>query len=128
MSQWTTLFAVAGGGAIGAALRHGLQLATLKIFGPSFPLGTFGANVLGCFAMGLLVSFLAGREPHPPELRAFLAVGLLGGFTTFSAFALDALTLWRERAAAAAIVYILASVSLSLGGLIAGVAAGRTLW
>lgn len=128
MKSLAVLLAVAGGGAIGASLRHLLQIAALRAFGPAFPFGTFAANVVGCFAMGLVVAFLAAREPHPTELRAFLTVGVLGGFTTFAAFALDAVTLWREKALAAVAIYVLGSVVLSLGGLIAGLAAGRALW
>ena len=128
MKSLSVFLAVAGGGAIGAALRHALQLAALRAFGPGFPYGTFAVNVGGCFAMGLLVSFLAAREPNPGELRAFLAAGVLGGFTTFSAFALDAVTLWREKALLLAALYLSGSVVLSIAGLIAGLWAGRALW
>jgi CrcB protein len=128
MKTFTTFLAVAGGGAIGACLRHALQMGSLRVFGPSFPVGTFAANVIGCFAMGLLAAFLASREPNPTALRAFLAVGVLGGFTTFSAFALDAVTLWRDKALLAAAAYVFGSVILSVSGLMAGLAAGRALW
>ena len=128
MKSLSIFLAVAGGGAIGASLRHALQLAALRVFGPGFPFGAFAVNVAGCFAMGLLVAFLAAREPHPGELRAFLGVGVLGGFTTFSAFALDAVTLWREKALLLAALYVTGSVVLSIGGLVAGLWAGRALW
>jgi len=128
MKTLLTFLAVAGGGALGAALRHAMQMAAGRAFGPALPYGTFAVNVAGCFAMGLLVSWFAAREPNPGALRAFLAVGLLGGFTTFSAFALDAVTLWRDKALFAASLYVLGSVILSVGGLVAGLAAGRSLW
>ncbi len=128
MKTFLTFLAVAGGGAIGASLRHAMQIAAGRAFGPSFPYGTFAINVAGCFAMGLLVSWFASRDASPGELRAFLAVGLLGGFTTFSAFALDAVTLWRDKALVAAALYILGSVILSVLGLVAGLMAGRALW
>jgi CrcB protein len=120
--------AIAGGGAVGAVLRHGVQSVALRLFGPYFPWGTLAANIGGCFAMGLLIVWLAGREPNPNALRAFLAAGVLGAFTTFSAFALDVVTLYREKALAAAAAYLAASVLLSIGGLVAGLAAGRALW
>jgi CrcB protein len=128
MKTLMTFLAVAGGGAIGASLRHALQIAATRAFGYAFPVGTFAINVAGCFAMGVLVAWLTAREPNPASLRAFLAVGVLGGFTTFSAFALDAVTLWREKAIAAAAIYVFGSVILSVGGLVAGLAAGRALW
>lgn len=117
--------AVAGGGAIGALMRHGVSHASMRLLGPNFPWGTLIANVAGSFAMGALVVWLAQREPNPPALRAFLAVGVLGAFTTFSTFALDAVTLYRDRAAELAAAYLGASVILSVGGLIAGMAAAR---
>jgi CrcB protein len=127
MKQVAIFMAVAAGGAIGASLRHALQLGALRVFGPGFPAGTFAANIAGCFAMGLLAAYLAQRA-NATELRAFLGVGVLGGFTTFSAFALDAVTLWREKAVALAALYLFGSVILSVGGLIAGLMAGRALW
>jgi CrcB protein len=127
MNQPTTWIAIAGGGAIGAALRHGVSLLSLRLMGPAFPWGTLTVNVVGCAAMGFLVAWLAGREPNPMALRAFLAVGLLGGFTTFSAFALDLVTLYRERAFAPAAIYLLASIILSVVGLLAGLALGRAV-
>ncbi|NWG70133.1 MAG: fluoride efflux transporter CrcB [Parvularculaceae bacterium] len=128
MKTLATFLAVAGGGAIGASLRHAVQIAATRAFGYSFPTGTLAVNVAGCFAMGLVVAWFAAREPNPGPLRAFLAVGVLGGFTTFSAFALDAVTLWRDKALAVAALYVCGSVVLSVGGLMAGLAVGRSLW
>lgn len=128
MKHWTIWLAVAAGGALGAMMRHAVNGAALRFFGPSFPWGTAIANVAGSFAMGLLIAWLAGREPHPAALRAFLAVGLLGAFTTFSTFALDVVTLYREKAIAGAAIYLAGSVILSVCGLMAGLLAGRAIW
>jgi CrcB protein len=125
MSSWQVWAAIAGGGAIGAMLRHGVSVASLRLLGPNFPWGTLTVNIVGCFAMGAIIVWLAAREPNPNALRAFLTVGLLGAFTTFSAFALDAVTLYREKAIVAAAGYLAASVVLSVGGLLAGMAAAR---
>lgn len=117
--------AVAGGGAIGATARYGVTLAFARLFGSAFPWGTLAVNILGSFLMGLVFHALALKAPNTVALRAFFAVGVLGGFTTFSAFALDFVTLYREKTFTAAAGYLFASVILSVGGLIAGLAAGR---
>lgn len=126
--KWTVWFAVAAGGALGAMLRHAVNGASLRVFGPNFPWGTAIVNVSGSFLMGLLIAWLAGREPHPAALRAFLSVGLLGAFTTFSTFSLDLVMLWRDKAFAGAAFYFAGSVILSVGGLLAGLLAGRMAW
>ncbi|MEE2689940.1 MAG: fluoride efflux transporter CrcB [Pseudomonadota bacterium] len=125
MTSLPVWFAVAGGGAVGAVMRYGVSIAAARLLGPNFPWGTLTANIAGSFAMGLLVVWLAGREPNPMALRAFLAVGLLGAFTTFSTFALDVVSLYRDKSVAIAGAYLLASVILSVVGLLAGLAAGR---
>lgn len=89
--------AVAAGGAIGAMARHGVSRLSLHWLGPNFPWGTLTANVAGSFAMGLIIVWLSTREPASPALRAFLTVGLLGAFTTFSTFSLDVVALYRDR-------------------------------
>jgi CrcB protein len=119
--------AVAGGGAVGALARHAVSAAALRLFGPGFPWGTLIVNAAGSFAMGLLVVWLAGREPNPTALRAFLAIGVLGAFTTFSTFSLELVMLYRERAFGLAALYLAASIFLSVGGLLAGLSAGRVL-
>lgn len=119
--------AVGLGGAIGAMARYGAGQAALRALGPNFPWGTLGVNVAGCFAMGLFIVWMAAREPHTSSLRAFVATGVLGGFTTFSAFALEAVTLWRDRSLTVAVFYVLASLLLSFAALGAGIAAGRVL-
>lgn len=117
--------AVAAGGALGAVARHGVSRLALQWLGPNFPWGTMTANVIGSFAMGVLIVWLSAREPASPALRAFLTVGLLGAFTTFSTFSLDVVTLYRDRTLIIAGAYLLASVLLSVSGLLAGLALGR---
>lgn len=119
--------AVAAGGAVGAVARNGVSRAAMHLLGPNFPWGTLTVNILGSFAMGLFIVWLSHREPASPALRAFLTVGLLGAFTTFSTFSLDVVTLYRDRTLMIAGAYILASVILSVGGLFAGLALGRQL-
>jgi CrcB protein len=119
--------AVAAGGALGAVARHLTGLAALRLFGPHFPWGTLTVNVLGSFLMGILVGVLALRGEASPLLRAFLAVGVLGGFTTFSSFSLDAVTLIERRAYLAALGYVLASLLLSIGALFGGLRLVRVL-
>ena len=119
--------AVAAGGALGAVARHGVSRAALHWLGPNFPWGTLTANVAGSFVMGLVIVWLSAREPAAPALRAFLTVGLLGAFTTFSTFSLDVVTLYRDRTLMIAGAYLGASVILSVGGLLAGLFIGRQL-
>ena len=119
--------AIGLGGALGALARHGVTVLSMRTLGPNFPWGTLAVNVVGGLLMGLFIAWLTAREPHDPLLRSFVATGLLGGFTTFSAFALDAVTLWRDRSLTIAVIYVVASVALSLAALVAGLAAGKGL-
>ncbi|BCJ91178.1 putative fluoride ion transporter CrcB [Terrihabitans soli] len=114
------------GGGLGAAARHLFNLAAARLFGIGFPWGTFGVNVIGGLAMGLLTAWLASRTQGTSEhLRLFLATGILGGFTTFSAYSLDAVVLWERGAHTAALFYVVASVVLAIGGVAVGLAIGR---
>ncbi len=114
------------GGGIGAALRHLVNLAAARLFGVSFPWGTLMVNVAGSFVMGLLVAWFALKYQGGGQgLRLFLATGVLGGFTTFSAFSADAVALWERGTHGAAAAYVAVSVLLSLGALVLGLAAGR---
>jgi CrcB protein len=116
------------GGGLGAALRHGVNRAALALFGPAIPAGTIIVNVVGSLAMGLLVGILAAVPGGTSQnLRLFVATGVLGGFTTFSAFSLDALTLWERGQSAAAIAYVVGSVALSLAAIAAGFLLSRAL-
>lgn len=101
-------------GALGVALRYALSLALPRVSASQFPWATLAANVLGCCAMGALLALFTVRLPNHENLRLALTVGLLGGFTTFSAFAADALTLLDADHAPRAILYIALSVTLSL--------------
>lgn len=117
--------AVAFGGAIGALGRYAVFRAAVAVLGPHFPWGTLFVNVFGSAAMGAIVVWLARTEPHSANLRLFLAVGLLGAFTTFSTFALDAITLYRDRSGMIAALYVGGSVVGAIAGLLAGIAIAR---
>ena len=121
------LLVVAAGGAIGASLRHLVGLASLRLIGPAFPWGTLTVNIVGSFAMGVFIELLARRVGASSELRLFIATGILGGFTTFSAFSLDVAVLWERGAHAAAAGYVAASVAGSVAALFAGLAIVRGL-
>ena len=118
---------VALGGAIGASLRHLTNIAVLQLFRPAFPWGTFTVNIVGCFAMGVLVELIGRKFGASQEMRLFIATGILGGFTTFSAFSLDAAVLWERGAQGAAALYVSASVIGALAALFAGLWLARSL-
>jgi fluoride exporter len=120
------IFLVAIGGGLGAALRHLANLGALRLFGPNFPWGTMGINITGSLAMGLFIELLARRYGGSIELRLLVASGILGGFTTFSAFSLDFAMLAGRDALGQAIFYALASVILSILALFAGLWLVRT--
>lgn len=113
---------VALGGAAGSVARYGVNRAAMAACGPGFPVATLIVNILGSFLMGLLVVLLAQRGN---ALAPLLMTGALGGFTTFSAFSLDAVTLWERGQHGLAAGYVAASVLLSLAALTAGMALGR---
>jgi CrcB protein len=115
------------GAGIGGTMRHGVNVFAARLAGPTFPWGTLAINVVGSLGMGLLVAWLATRAALPlsGSLRFFLATGVLGGFTTFSAFSLDAVLLWQRGDWAAAAAYVAASVALSIGALALGLAVLR---
>lgn len=114
------------GGGIGAALRHGVNLAAARL-GLAFPIGTLAVNVAGSFLMGVLVAYFALRGGIDQHVRLLLTTGLLGGFTTFSAFSLDAALMWEKGAIGQLAMYAGGSVLLSVAGLFAGMAAVRLL-
>lgn len=113
-------FIVFIGSGIGGMLRHGVNIASARLVGNSFPAGTLIANILGCLLMGLLVGMFASKAYGDGGLRLFLATGVLGGFTTFSAFSLDAVTLYKRGELAAAAAYVAGSITVSVGALILG--------
>ena len=122
-------FLVFLGGGLGAALRHGVNLAAGRLLGTGFPWGTFAVNVAGCFAMGLIAGWFAFRTDAglTQHTRLFLTTGILGGFTTFSAFSLDAALLWERGAAGTAAIYVAGSVALSIAAVFAGLWLIRTI-
>jgi fluoride exporter len=114
------------GGGVGAALRHAVNLAAARL-GFAFPTGTLAVNVLGSVLMGVLVAWFALRTGVDQNVKLLLTTGLLGGFTTFSAFSLDSALLWQRGAFAELALYAGGSVLLSVAGLFAGMAAVRVL-
>jgi fluoride exporter len=117
---------VALGGALGSSLRYGVNVWSGRLLGSTFPWHTLFVNIVGCFAMGVLTGLLAFRMNMSQEVRLFLTTGVLGGFTTFSAFALDTALLVERRTIALAVIYVLASVLVSLIGVFVGLAVTRT--
>ena len=117
------------GAGIGGALRHGVNLGCARLCGTAFPWGTLTVNVVGSFVIGALAGWLAFKAEHgwSQPLRLFLTTGVLGGFTTFSAFSLDAVLLWERGQGGLAAVYVAASVAASIAGLVAGLALVRAL-
>ena len=113
------------GGGLGALLRHGVNRLALTFLGASFPAGTMIVNVVGSLLMGLLVGLFAAHPAISQPTRLFLATGLLGGFTTFSAFSFDALNLYQRGQPGLALGYIAASVMLSLAAIAVGYSLAR---
>ena len=114
------------GAGIGGALRHGVNVGAARLFGYGFPFGTFIVNVVGSFAMGLLAGFFALSGGVPQHFRLFLTTGILGGFTTFSSFSLDAALLIERHQFGAAAGYVVGSVAASLAALFFGLAVFRS--
>ena len=113
------------GGGIGAALRHGVNLLFARLFGTSFPWATLFENVSGSLVMGILAAYFALKGDASQHWRLFLTTGILGGYTTFSAFSLDAMLLYERGAMMQAALYVLASVVFAIAGLFAGLALVR---
>lgn len=112
---------VALGGAVGASGRYLVGVWATRLLGHGFPYGTLCVNVLGCLLMGMIVEAAALKLSMGQEMRAFLTTGVLGGFTTFSAFALDFAVLTERKANLLAWGYLGASVVLSILALLAGI-------
>ena len=117
------------GAGLGGAARHAVNVGCGRWCSPDFPWGTLTVNLAGSFAMGLLAGWLAFKagEGWSQHARLFLATGVLGGFTTFSAFSLDALLLWERGQALAAATYAGASVVLSILALAGAISIVRSL-
>jgi CrcB protein len=119
------LFVFLGGG-LGAALRHGVNLISARLFGTAFPWHTLIENVTGSLVMGVLAGYFAFKaDPSSQHWRLFLTTGILGGYTTFSAFSLDSVLLYERGETVLAAAYVLASVAFAIGGLVAGLALVR---
>jgi CrcB protein len=114
------IVAIALGGGLGAVGRYAVGAGALAMFGPGFPMGTLIANVIGGFLMGVIVEAGALKFSYSPELRAFLTVGLLGGFTTFSAFSLESALMMERGEWGLAFIYIVGSAVLAIAALFAG--------
>ncbi|MCM2474932.1 fluoride efflux transporter CrcB [Rhizobium sp. CG5] len=116
---------VAAGGAVGSVARYAVGVWAIRTLGPALPWGTFIVNIVGSFVIGLFAEMVAGKFSASPELRLLLITGFLGGFTTFSAFSLDAISLIERGASTSALIYVVGSVTLSIAAVIAGLALGR---
>ncbi len=121
------LLLVAIGGAFGSSLRYLVITGAARLFGTALPWGTFAVNVAGSFVMGLLVEFMFRKTGAGEAARLLLGVGFLGGFTTFSAFSIDAVSLLERGAFVTAILYIAGSVAVSLLALAGGLALARQI-
>lgn len=119
----TTLLQVALGGAIGASGRYLTGFAALRLMGPGFPWGTLTVNIVGSFVMGVIVVVLGHLSAN--RFAPLLMTGVLGGFTTFSAFSLDAVTIWERGETTTAAVYVLVSVVFSISALMLGLMVAR---
>jgi CrcB protein len=115
------------GGGLGAAMRHGVNLGVARWLGTGFPFGTLTVNVTGSLVMGLLAGYFAFKGDASQSWRLFLTTGILGGYTTFSAFSLDAALLYERGAMGLALVYVLVSVIASIAGLFAGLWIARAM-
>ena len=118
---------VAVGGAVGSVARHLVGVASLRLFGPAFPFGTLIVNLVGAFVMGIFVELLARRFGASNDLRLLIATGVLGGFTTFSSFALDTAVLWERGEVISSFVYVATTLVLGLAALFLGLGLARTL-
>jgi CrcB protein len=114
------------GAGIGGAMRHGVNVAATRLLGLGFPYGTVIVNVVGSFAMGLLAGYFAYRAGVPQHIRLFLTTGILGGFTTFSTFSLDAAVLVERHSFGAAAGYMIGSVAAGVVALFFGLAVFRS--
>jgi fluoride exporter len=115
------------GGGLGSSLRHTINVACTRFLGTAFPFHTFIINISGSIVMGLIAGYLAFKGDASQPWRLFLMTGILGGYTTFSAFSLDTALLYERGAIGLAIFYVLGSVVLSILGLFAGLALVRHL-
>lgn len=121
------LISIAAGGALGALCRYLLGNIITRMMGSTLPWGTFIINIAGCFFMGALMTLIVERQLLPAAWRLFLCVGLLGGFTTFSSFGYEGLTLFLQGNLSAALGYIGGSTFLGLLAVGLGVLVARAV-
>jgi fluoride exporter len=124
MPAYLTVFIGAG---LGGALRHGVNVAALRLLGSGFPYGTLTVNIVGSLVMGLLTGYFALKADPGQMWRLFLTTGILAGFTSFSAFSLDTALLYERGALGLAALYVVASVGISIAALFAGLFIMRQL-
>jgi CrcB protein len=115
------------GGGLGSTLRHMINVVCPRLFGTAFPYHTFIINITGSAVMGLIAGYLAFKGEAAQPWRLFLMTGILGGYTTFSAFSLDAALLYERGEIGLAVLYVVGSVVLSIVGLFAGLVLVRHL-
>src|SRR5665213_2278723 len=115
------------GGGLGATLRHSINVFCARVFGTAFPYHTFIINITGSIVMGLIAGYLAFKGEASQPWRLFVMTGILGGYTTFSAFSLDTALLYERGEIGLALFYVLGSVVLSIAGVFAGLALVRHL-
>ena len=121
----TTLM-IAAGGALGSVARHGMNQLIARLAGTDFPWGTMSVNIIGSLAIGLITGLLAFATDWSQDIRSFAVVGFLGGFTTFSAFSLDAALLWERGSVMPMLLYTGGSVFLSIAATFGGLYLIRT--
>ena len=120
-------FIVFLGAGLGGTLRHAVNVIVPRLLGSNYPYSTILVNAGGSFIMGLMAGWFAYKGDSSQAWRLFLATGLLGGFTTFSTFSLDAALLWERGETWNVALYVLSSVTLSLGGIIGGLGVMRIM-
>jgi CrcB protein len=127
VNQWAAAGAVALGGALGSVLRYAVGTWFFQRVGPGFPWGTLTINVTGSFVIGVVLTLVQSRAGLSPAVRLFLATGVLGGYTTFSAFAYETLQLARDANAAQSVAYALGSVVAGVAAALLGVVLTRAV-
>ena len=123
--MWANLAAVAIGGGLGSVGRMVLNLAIERRFGDQFPWGILAVNVIGCWLIGVAAAYFALGLPQAPVWLSFLALGVLGGFTTFSTFSLQTVTLFENGAVTSALLYVALSLFLCIGATALGLLVAR---
>ncbi len=124
MQGWRAVLVLSIGGSLGVNARYWLGVAIARWVGVAFPWGTLFINVTGAFAIGLLAVLLSRWMPHP-EIRLLVVVGFLGGYTTFSSYAAEAMALWERGARGEATAYVVGSVAAGMVAVVLGTGAGR---